>query len=350
MKIRLSFIFIVIVLVFIFSSCSFSAFNLNNKPVEAEDFMMGTIITQRVYGSAAEAAMEETAARIKAIENLMTINAPGGDINRLNEAAGKNAVALSAETINILATAKKYAQLSGGAFDVTIGPLVKAWGVFTENPRVPSSEEIQQLKKLTDYKKLQIDTANLTAKLEIPDQIVDLGGIAKGYAGDEAIKIYKKHGIKSAYINLGGNVVVLGAKPDGKSWRIGIQNPRKENGFYLGIVDVTDKAIVTSGDYERFFEKDGVRYHHILDPKTGYPADSGLISASIITDVSMDADALSTAVFVLGLEKGMALVEGLEGVEAIFVTKDKEVYATEGIRSSFTFSDESKEFKYVEKR
>ncbi len=349
MKIRITAIFIT-AMAFILSSCSFDLFNLNSKPVEAEDFMMGTVITQKVYGQEAKAATEEVRQRLKAIEELMTINAPGGDINKLNEAAGKNAVILTKETINILATAKEYAQISGGAFDVTIGPLVKAWGIFTDHPRIPGREEIERLKKLTDDKTLEVDTANSTAKLEMPGQIVDLGGIAKGYSGDEAIKIYKKHGIKSAYINLGGNVVVLGKKPDGKLWRIGIQNPRAENGYYLGIVEVTDKAVVTSGDYERFFEKDGVRYHHILDPKTGAPSDSGLISATIITDISMDADALSTAVFVLGLEKGMALVESLKGVEAILVTKDKEVYATEGIKSSFTFSDDSKEFNYVEKR
>lgn len=348
MKIRLTFTFAI--LIFILSSCSFGSLNLKDKPFETEDFLMGTVITQRVYGSNAGIAAKEATARMKAIEQLMTINAPGGDINRLNEAAGKNAVVLSPETINLLATAKEYAQMSGGAFDVTIGPLVKAWGVFTDNPRVPPIEEIQRLKKLTDYKKLMIDAVNLTAKLEIPGQIVDVGGIAKGYAGDEVIKIYKKLGIKSAYVNLGGNVVVLGTKSDGKPWRIGIQNPRAENGIYLGIVNVMDKAVVTSGDYERFFEKDGVRYHHILDPKTGYPSDSGLISATIVTDVSMDADALSTSVFVLGLEKGMALIESLKGVEAILVTEDKEVYATEGIKSSFTFSDESKEFKYAEKR
>jgi FAD:protein FMN transferase len=179
--------------------------------------------------------------------------------------------------------------------------------------------------------------------------VVDLGGIAKGYTGDEAIKIYKRNNIKSAYINLGGNVVVLGNRPDGSPWRIGIQNPRAANGLYIGVVKVTGKAVVTSGDYERYFERNNVRYHHILDTKTGYPADSGLISATIITDVSMDADALSTATFVLGLEKGMKLVNSLKGVEAVFITKDKKVYVTEGLKSSFTFDDESKEFKYVEK-
>ncbi len=347
MRVKLTVIFLAMLL--IFSACGTGAVNISATPSEAEDFIMGTVISQRVYGADAEAAMKAASARIKEIEGLMTINAPGGDINSLNEAAGKDKVVLKPETVNILATAKEYAQISGGAFDVTIGPLVKAWGVFTDNPRVPSADEIERLKKLTDYKTFQVDTENNTAELEMPGQIVDLGGIAKGYAGDEAIKIYKEHGIKSAYINLGGNVVVLGAKPDGKPWRIGIQNPRASNGYYIGVVEVTDKAVVTSGDYERFFERDGVRYHHILDPKTGRPADSGLISATIITDVSMDADALSTAVFVLGLEKGMALVNGLKGVEAILVTKDREIYATGGIRNSFKFTDESKEYKYVEK-
>ena len=320
-----------------------------DKPVEGEDYLMGTTILQKVYGSEAQKAVAETSARMKEIEGLMTINAPGGDINRLNEAAGKSGVVLSAETLNLLETAKRYASLSSGAFDVTIGPLVKAWGVFTDHPRVPPQDEIDSLLKLVDYRTLIIDKTKSTARLEKPGQIIDVGGIAKGYAGDEAIEIYMKHNVKSAYINLGGNVVVLGSKPDGSPWRIGIQNPRAANGLYIGIVKVTDKAVVTSGDYERYFEKNNVRYHHIIDTKTGYPADSGLISSTIVTDVSMDADALSTATFVLGLEKGMKLVKSLKGVEAIFITKDRKIYVTEGLKSSFTFDDESKEFKYAEK-
>ncbi len=319
------------------------------KPFEAENFMMGTTILQKVYGSGAEKAVAETNARIKKIEELMTINAPGGEINELNEAAGKNEVVLSPETMDILETAKHYAELSGGAFDVTVGPLVKAWGVFTDHPRVPPQDEIDRLLKLVDFRTLTIDEAASAARLERPGQMVDLGGIAKGYAGDEAIRIYKEHGVKSAYVNLGGNVVVLGARPDGSPWRIGIQNPRAANGMYIGILKVTDTAVVSSGDYERYFERNNVRYHHILDTKTGYPADSGLISTTIVTDVSMDADALSTATFVLGLEKGMKLVQSLKGVEAIFITKDKQVYVTPGLKSSFTFEDESKEFNYAEK-
>jgi len=319
-------------------------------PVEAQDFMMGTVITQRVYGKNASEAVKEVADKLRQIETMMTVNAPGGDVNHLNSEAGKNSVKLSSETLYVLEKAKKYSELSGGAFDVTIGPLVKAWGVFTDNPRVPSEEEIRSLLPLVDYRAISIDKGDSSAKLEKAGQMVDLGGIAKGYAGDEAIKIYKKYGIKSAYVNLGGNVVAMGSKPDGTPWRIGIQNPRAPSGVYMGIVTVSDKAVVTSGDYERFFEQDNKRYHHILDPKTGYPSASGLISSTIIADASVDADALSTATFVLGLEKGMKLVESLDGVEAVFITEDKKVYTTSGLKGIFKLVDESKEFTYVEER
>ena len=320
-----------------------------DKPVEGEDYMMGTTILQKVYGTDAQKAVAETVIRLKEIEELMTINVPGGDINRLNEAAGKSKVVLSPETLTILETAKRYAALSDGSFDVTVGPLVKAWGIFTDHPRVPPQDEINRLLQLVDYRTLTIDMTSSSARLDKPGQVVDLGGIAKGYAGDEAIKIYKSHNVISAYINLGGNVVVLGGKPDGSPWRIGIQNPRAANGLYIGVLKVKDKAVVTSGNYERYFEKNNVRYHHIIDTKTGYPAESGLISSTIVTDVSMNADALSTATFVLGLDKGMKLVKNLKGVEAIFITKDKKVYVTEGLKNSFTFDDESREFKYAEK-
>lgn len=311
---------------------------------------MGTIITEKVFGVKAEKAADEVMDRIQQLEGMMTINAAGSEIDKLNDFAGKDKVYLCQDSIYVMETAKKFSELSGGTFDITVGPLVKVWGIFTDHPRVPSQDEINRLLKLVGYKELDISSRDLSAKLARPGQVVDLGGIAKGYAGDEAIKIYKKYKIKSAYVNLGGNVVVLGSKPDGTPWKIGIQNPRAENGKYIGILSVTDKAVVSSGDYERFFEEGNKRYHHILDPRTGYPSDSGLISMTIVTDRSIDADALSTATFVLGLEKGMKLVESLKGVEAVFITKDKKVYVTEGLKSNFSFYDESKEFQYDEKR
>lgn len=319
-------------------------------PFESEDYAMGTVITMRICGDNAEKVSQKVLDKIHYLDDLMTINKSTGDAVNLNNMAGISDVSLNPETINVLNAAKKYSKLSDGAFDITIGPLVKAWGIFTDHPRIPSEDEINNLKKLINYKDLIIDTDKNTAKLKNKNQMIDLGGIAKGYAGDAVKEIFKENNIKSAYVNLGGNVVVIGNNPEGTPWNVGIQNPRAPHGRYIGIVSVKDKAIVTSGDYERFFEKDNKRYHHILDGKTGYPADSGLISATIIADKSIDADAMSTAAFKLGLEKGMELVESLNDFEAIFITKEKEVYITSGLKNIFTFEEETNEFQFVEKR
>ncbi|WP_265444637.1 FAD:protein FMN transferase [Acetivibrio straminisolvens] len=330
----------------LFASCGYNSSNF----YETQDFLMGTFVLQKIYHENADAIAKEVNDRITEIEAAMTINKPRGEVNLLNDAAGKEYVSLGEDTLYVLDKAKQYSEISKGAFDVTIGPLVKSWGVFTDNPKVPSKTEIDDLLNLVNYKDINIDFENSKAMLAKQGQIVDLGGIAKGFAADEAVEIYKKHGVKSAMISLGGNILTLGAKPDGRPWNVGIRNPRGKDSSYIGIVSVKDKAVVSSGDYERFFKKDGVRYHHILDPKTGYPANTGLIGTTIISDYSIDADALSTTVFVLGLEEGMKLIESLEGVEAVFITEDKEIYVTDGLKDTFVFRDESKEFEYVEKR
>lgn len=334
------------VICILFTACGYP----KTDSFETQEFAMGTVIIQRIYHDNAKEISTRVNERLEKIEADMTINKPGGDINLLNDASGKEYVNIGISTLYVLDKAKEYSQISNGAFDVTVGPLVKAWGVFTDNPKVPSESEIDELLRLVNYKDIQLDLDGSKAKLERKGQIVDVGGIAKGYAGDEAIRIYKDHGVKSAFISLGGNVVVLGGKPDGSPWKIGVRNPRGPEGSYIGIVSVKNKAVVSSGDYERFFEREGVRYHHILDPKTGCPADTDLMGTTIVSDLSIDADALSTTVFVLGLEEGMKLIRSLNGVEAIFVTKDKKVYITEGLISTFKYEDESKEFEYVEKR
>ncbi|MEL7565565.1 MAG: FAD:protein FMN transferase [Dehalobacterium sp.] len=326
----------------LFSSFSFLAGCSSNPeiPVEKQGFYMGTVVTLKAYGPNAPKAVDEGMKRIEDVQDKMTINVSDSEINQLNVSAGNRVyVPLSSDSIYVLKTALKYAQLSQGSFDVTIGPFVRSWGSFTQNPQIPSPTEINRIKKLINYRDLEINEKENTARLKNPGQMVDLGGIAKGYAGDEVIKIFKTYGIESAFVNLGGNVVVLGGKPDGSPWHVGIQNPRAQDGGCIGVLELRDGTVVTSGDYKRYFEESGIRYHHILDPKTGYPSQSDLISATIVTERSIDADALSTAVFVLCLAKGLDLVQSLEGVEAVLITRDRRIHLTSGLKDSFTLTD-----------
>lgn len=321
----------------------------NNDKFNSEEFAMGTVITQTVYGKNGQAAIDETTKKIEDLEALLTFNAPEGDIYKLNENAGKNKVELDPETVKIIKKSQEVAELSNGAFDVTVGPLVKSWAIGTPDEHIPSKEELGKILPLINYKDLTVD--GNTVGLKRTGQEVDLGGIAKGYAGDVAIDIYKKHGIQSAFINLGGNVVTLGNKPDGSQWKVGIRNPRPkgtQGEEILGSISVTNKAVTTAGDDQRYFEKDGQRYFHILDPHTGFPAKSGLMSVTLVTDSSFDADAFDTAIFILGLEKGKEFIKQHGGIEAVFITTDKKIYVTEGLKGNFTFLDESHEYQYIQ--
>jgi thiamine biosynthesis lipoprotein len=321
---------------------------VQSKPVKSTDFALGTIIEQQVYGANAQKASDEVWAQIKERDALWTINSPGGDINKLNNNAGLGYVELNPETISILREARRISDLSGGAaFDITVAPLVKAWGIGTDNPRVPSADAVQELVSLVNYRDVLIDEKNGLASLLKKGQMVDLGGIAKGYIGDRAIDIYKSNGITSAFINLGGNVAALGSKPDGSPWTVGIQNPRGENSDIVGVVEVVDKAVVTSGDYQRYFIKDGQRYCHIFDPGTGYPMDSGLMSVTIIASSSTDADGLAK-VIVLGLDRGMEMVKNYGRAEAIFITNDKKIYVTPGLKGKFRLEDATHEYTYIQ--
>lgn len=318
------------------------------EPVVKETFLMGTVIQLKVYGVNAEEASEKALKRISEIENKMSVNIKTSEISKLNDKAGVSGEKLSSDTYSVIAKSVQYSKLTEGALDATIEPIVKLWGIGTDKERVPTKKEIDEKLKLVNYNDIILDEKNSTVQLKKTEQAIDLGAIAKGYTADEIKKILLDNKISSAIINLGGNVFALGKKLDGTSWNIGIQNPLSTRGEYLGTVSVNDKSIVTSGNYERFFIVDGKRYHHIFDPKTGYPSEKGLISATIISDKSIDGDALSTSTYILGLEKGLKLVESIKGVEAIFVTNDKKVYVTPGLKSSFNLTN--KEFTYEEGR
>lgn len=302
------------------------------------EFLMGTLVTAKAYGPNARRAVDKAFDRIRQIEQEVSANLEDSEISALNRAAGKTPVRISRDTLILLKEAYRFAEISQGEFDPTVGPLVKLWGIGTEKAHVPQAKDIEKARALIGYRDLVINEKDGTAFLKRPGMAVDLGAVAKGYAGDEVIRIFQEFGISSGYIDLGGNVVVLGSKPEGGPWRVGIQDPRGERGNYVLAIPVIDKSIVTSGDYERYFEKDGVRYHHILDPKTGSPSRSGLISASIVSDKSIDGDALSTTVFLLGPDKGMKLIESLPGIEGVLITSDKRVLISSGLRDEVIWS------------
>jgi len=322
-----------VILLFVLTGCTVEK-KVSTEVFTAEKYLLGTDITVSIEtGEEANLICNEVFSRVKDIEDKMSAHSGDSEIALLNAGAGKEKTVLSAQTYHVLSQATEFAAITGGAFDPTIGSLVQLWGINSGNGKVPVEQDIQKSIALVNYKSLQLaqDGTNCTAYLPHQGQIVDLGGIAKGYAGDEAKQILLANGIKSGMINLGGNIVAIGKKKDGSHWRVGIQNPLAPRGTFLGIVQLDDKSVVSSGAYERYFIKDGKRYHHIIDPNTGHPSESDLIGVTIIADQGIAADALSTGVFVLGLEKGIKLVDSLQGVDAILIAADKKVFTTRGI-------------------
>ncbi len=312
------------------------------EPTSENKFLLGTIITITLYDNPQQEIFDEIFAAIEEIETKMTINnANTSEIIEINRQAGVEAVKVSQDTFDVIKAGLDYSEIANGAFDITVGPLVKLWEIGFDDAHVPDDSEIKNSLSLINYKNVELNEKELTVKLTHPHMMIDLGGIAKGYAADVAASILKEHGNKQAIINLGGNVYAYGEKSNHSTWKIGVQNPFSTRGEYLGIASVKDKTVVTSGTYERYFEEDGIIYHHILDPQTGYPVRNNVMSVTIIADSSMTADALSTTAFALGVDEGLKLIESIDGVEALYVTEDKQVYATSGFLDSFELTDES---------
>jgi len=326
-------------LVRFFLSFIFLLFSCEQTQPSRSEFALGTVCVVTLYEQGNKSVYNNIFTRIREIENLMSVNIPSSDISRVNAAAGITAVQVQKETFNVIKRALYFAQLSGGAFDPTIGPIVSLWNINGDNPHVPSQEKIDAALPLVNWRNVELDAETSSVYLTRRNMALDLGAIAKGYAADEAAVIIKNAGISRALIDLGGNILIIGEKKDKKTWSVGIQNPLDNRGSVIGVLHTAEKTIVTSGVYERFFEENDRRYHHLFDPSQGYPAQTGLLSVTIITGVSMDADALSTAVFVLGYVKGLSLLRMLPDTEAIFVFEDKSIRTTSGV--NFTLTDNS---------
>jgi FAD:protein FMN transferase len=308
-------------------------------PVSKTESILGTVCTIKLYDHISDSTFEKVFNRLKEIEDKMSINKEKSEVIDVNNAAGMDYVKVSEDTFEVIKKGLYFSKLYN-KFDITIGPVVKLWNIGFDNARIPEDKEIKAKLPLVNYENVLINEAEKKVKLKEKGMIIDLGGIAKGYAADEAVKILKENGVQHAIVNLGGNVMTLGGKPDGNQWTIGIQHPFDDRGNYVGTVNVADKTVVTSGIYERYIKKDDKIYHHIIDKATGYPVDNNLLSTTIITDKSINGDGYSK-IFALGLEKGLEYAESIKGVEAIFITKDNKIYITSGLRGNFELTDKS---------
>lgn len=311
--------------------------------IQESRFALGTYNQVTVYAPSEEQGqkiIEAVFVRVDEIENLMSSNIEDSDISRLNAQAGESAVTVDTETFHMLQLGKEYKELTDGTFNIGIGALINLWDIGGDNQRVPEETEIEALLNHFDLDQLTLNAESYEAKIEDPEMTLDLGGIAKGYAVDEAIRVIEEHGIEHAIVDFGGDVYVLGGNPDGNEWRIGISKPVIGESGVMGRLFSSDMSVVSSGDYERYFTEEGQLYHHILNPSTGYPADNQLSSVTVISDTALEGDILSTAIFVMGLEDGLSFVNDLEDIEAILITENKEVYVTPGIFDLFEIMDE----------
>lgn len=299
------------------------------KPVQTE-YVMGTFCSVNLFEKETPALHKEIFDRLRNLEDILSANKENTNIFHINEQAGIAPVIARKETLEILSLALYFSEKTNGAFDPTVGPLVKIWGIGTNEAVVPSFEKIQTALSLVDYKKVII--SGNTVFLADKGMKLDLGAIAKGYAADEVVKILEKHKIKRAIIDLGGNVYAVGKKSRTKPWSIGIRDPEVESGKPILSVAIENKSVVTSGIYQRNFIENGKLYHHILDTATGFPAENDLLSVTIISSSSIQADALSTSAFLLGTEKGLKFIENTENTEALFITKNKDVFVTKGLK------------------
>ena len=297
---------------------------------------MGTVVEITLLGESEESAKQsalQASQEIKRIEYLMSPWIESSDVTRVNRSAGNDGVRVSPETVQVIKRAQEVSKLSGGGFDITVGPLVQLWRKAREKGTPPEMEEVKETLNLVNFRNLRTHYGGKVS-LRKKGMAMDLGGIAKGYAVDRAFELLKGLGYRNLVVNAGGDLRVGGSKPD-RLWSIGIQHPRDSEKI-MARISLSDAAVATSGDYEKFFIHQGKRYHHILNPKDGFPAD-GCQGVTIVAKDAATADALSTAIFVLGPEKGYALCQRLEGVDCLIVDKEGNVTFSPSLKERISF-------------
>ena len=290
-------------------------------------FYLDTVITLTAY-TEDEQVLKDAMKECGRYEQMLSRTIEGSDVWRINHAEGKP-VEVSGETVEILRCAGEISDRSGGSFDVTIAPVSTLWDFKTGEAVLPDAEKLARAVTMVDYTQVELEGNTVT----IPaGMMIDLGGIAKGYIADRIKEWLEERGVRHAILSFGGNIVAIGRKPDGNDWKVGIQDIDLPTGNYMLVAKNAGGSTVTSGIYERGFDLDGIRYHHLLDPKTGWPAQNELASVTILSDSSMEGDALATAAFILGTEKGLELIESMEGIEAVFIARNREVILSSGAK------------------
>lgn len=307
--------------------------NEEDKSESRDIFAMDTYMTLTAYGKNAKKALDEAVDEINNIEQLVSTGIDSSEVSQINK-NGKGSV--SETTGYLIKRSKEIYDSTNGVFDITIYPIMQAWGFPTENYRVLGKKELKKLRGLMGADHVLYDEKKQEVTLNKEGMKIDLGGIAKGYTSSKVMDIFKENGISSAVISLGGNVQTLNGKPDGSDWRVAVENPA-DTGSYIGVLSIKDKAVITSGGYERYFKQDGKTYHHIIDPANGYPANNGLTSVTIVSDDGTLADGLSTSLFIMGPEKAQKYwKEHSDEFDTILVKDDGSILVSEGLAEYFT--------------
>jgi FAD:protein FMN transferase len=321
---------------FFITSCSKPESSAHRR----SQFLMGTLVEISVYEKdkdLAQLAIQNAFDEIQRMEKLMSTHIPTSEISQINQSAGLRTVSVSPEVLEVIRRALYWAEQTDGALDVSIGPVHELWDFDGDHPALPDKNTLAQELLKVDYRKIQIE--NQTVFLMDKGMRLHLGAIAKGYAVDQAINILQDSNIRHALINAGGDLKTLGKRPDQTAWKIGLQHPRRPESI-LASFSLTEKAVATSGDYQKYFDHEGIRYHHILNPKTGYPV-TGVMSATVVAKTVMDADSLSTALFVMGAKKGLAFIDSLKDAEGLIMNQDKSPHLSQGMADLKNFSLEN---------
>lgn len=309
------------------------------EPVTATAFKLNTVVTITLYDSEDQELLDQAMELCDHYEKIFSRTLPESELYRLNAGTlpqEDGAFIISDTLADLINEGLRYSELSGGTFDISIGPVSSLWDFTSGSSVIPDEDDVKDALKLVDYRQVFLDGNRIRFGME--GMQLDLGAIAKGYIADRIKEFLVSEGVKSAILDLGGNILCIGERPDDTPFRIGIQRPFAQRSETVSVAQIDDKSVVSSGIYERYFEKNGILYHHILNPRTGFPYENDLVSVTIISDRSTDGDGLSTSCFALGLEQGMELINSLPDVYAAFITADGKLHFSEGMTETFSLT------------